>query len=65
MSARDSMSPVQFHKDTADRKSKHEAHLEELDAKGQDDASEFGYDAYDYSDNQWNRARHSDKREVI
>lgn len=65
MTAADSLHPVQFHKDAADRTSEHEAKLMALDTKGQDEASEFGYDEYGYGDSQWNRAKHSDKREVF
>ena len=56
---------VQFRPETSKSDRKSERKAAEMDAKGADEQEAFGFSAIDISDNQWNRNKHSDKREVF
>lgn len=64
MAASDLLHPAQF-PGRADKSDSDRDRAAEYDAKGADEDREFGYSEFDYSDNQWNRQKHSDKPEVF
>lgn len=64
MTASDALHPVQF-AGKADKSKSDRDKAAEYDARGADENEVFGYDEYDYGDNQWNRRKHADRPEVF
>lgn len=64
MATPDVLQPAQF-PGKSDRSDSDRDKAAEYDAKGQDEAEEYGFDEYGYGDSQWNRTKHGDKPEVF